>query len=463
MFDTTLIDLLVLSPVLLSLIFGFLFQLVEARADVRPLIKNILAALFFVILIGLCSYLKIKFAKISLILCQGLFEIDPLSSSLALAATAFFFLAVLLSRRDLEKRWVVSQGFQFTGLFLGLIFSHNIILVFVFSELIFIKAFGVRGKKLFTSDLQGLRIRLVGLIFILGSVAISYGAGKAATLSFLKSNAAGLYSADHTFLIGSLFFLSGLIKILWSLFESDAKDLNIKTIAVGLALIVAILKYSAADLFAVLQEAQILSQWLCVLSLLFAVGRLLQARYFVNKLKYGLLCSILLSLIFSLAFVFDGQGSQESGLLYLFISSFGILILLSLESRLRDFKGGDLTMSDLSCLGQVLPRQMFLTVAALILAFAFPLGLGFVVFASGLKLTFQTGFYWVGVWTLFASVGLWLAGLRVYLQIYNTDEAAKVRLLWKTKDLEDIKVLKSLVLLALVLAAPVALLYLFKS
>jgi NADH:ubiquinone oxidoreductase subunit 2 (subunit N) len=455
MFDSSFVDFLVLCPIILSFCFAFIVQKADEAKNVRPLIGKALGLTLLSCLLGLAVYLKFTFSKMSFMILQGLFQADKLSAISGVVLVLLFLIIYLGSSFKDSIGLKSSELFNFLGLFLALNFSHNLILIFVFSELIFIKAMQTSnyGKKLF--DLRGSKVRLVGLVLILGAIAVNYGAGTSATISFLQSNASALFSADYLFLIGILFIIAGLLDILWSLLRTEYKFFNLKTMIVGLCFLFTINKYSAAQFFSVLGQVQILIQWAFVLILLFTAFKSLQVNSFKGALKHLFSNSLVLSLIFTLPFMFDGEGASVVGLIYLLGAFSGHILLFMIGEHFALMKGGELLVDELQGLGEKAPRKTFLLMVAVILALSFPLGAGVLVMSSGVKLILQTGFYWVGFWSLFSTAIIWFFCFQLLEKMYLQNPNDDLWLLWRTKEVSDANGYQLVVITAATVALPV--------
>jgi len=462
MFDTDLVDVLVLLPAIMALAFGFLIQLAGGSERVNSKTEKLLGLAFLLILTAICFYLEKTVSNTSVVVLDGLFKVDGVSAATACAISVLCLMQYVGACSDSQSKSRTSDLFIPLGLLLALIFSQNLIFVFIFSELVLLKTLTSRTEKFCWADLQSARIRFAGLILILGAVAINYGMGTPSTLSFLQSSSEALYSADYLFLIGSIFILSGLIKILWSFFETDFLKLSFQTLLAGLSFVLVTLKYSSADLFAVLEDVQAPLQWLCIIVLLATVSKIHQATYFLQQIKFIFLSALLLSVIFILPLIFDGEGLQTTGLAYLFISLTGVLFLLQIQSSLERSKGASVILDDIMGLSERLPKRSLLIVLVWVLATAFPLGLGFLSLAMGLKTSFQAGFYWVGFWTLFSMIGLWTTVPRILNSVFFEKPDSESWFLWEDKAVADVNLLKVAAFAFVTVISPVLFLLLFR-
>jgi len=452
MFNASIIDVIVLCPILLAFVSGYLIDKIE---DSRPVLGKVLGLVVMTILLGVGVYLKTTFTTVSIVLLQGLFYLNHYSSISGIVLILFFLFIHLGSKPNLGIGLSSKALFNFLGLLLALNFANNLILVLIFSEIIILKASLPMTKTKVSLDLEGAKIRLIGLIFILGSIAVNFGGGNFATLDFLEDNASRLYSADYLFLIGALFVLAGLIQIVLRLIKAKTGNFGAVNFIMGAALLVVINKYSSGQIFSVLNEAQSLIQWLCVLMLIFTALKSIGANSLRALTKFIFLNTLAISITLSLPFMFDGKGYNTLALLHMLSTFSGLLILNIVREHLELFKGEDLLLDELRGFGAKFPNSSLLIITAVITGLSFPLVAGLAIFTAGLKHILENGFYWVGLWVLISTSIIWLVSIKIIRTMYFRNIDDDLWTLWRNREVKDTQKFKSLILTIGVMILPI--------
>ena len=434
MFDLTPIDGLVFLPILLPLALGLVVCKVESLQSVRSPFKIIAGLTAFAALGFFLTVLLSRFSKISVVVLGGLFSIDSFSIKLSLMATAlvsviyvgelwFEGLKTDPSHRSVSLMTLLSLTY-------ALIFSQNLIFIFVLAELILMRVIFSREKRIRLLDLQGTYIRLLGLIFVLGSIALNFGAGNPVTISFLRANAADLYMADHVFVVGALFSLAGLLELVWSATKGGFVQINRLKLIGFFVLLVFGYKLSSAKIFSVLDDTKDLLQWLSVGAILLCAFKL-SAQKTLSGLIGGVYSyTLVMSFLLILPIVFDGEGDFAWTLTYAGSSIVALVALLVLKDHFKKTKGSDLLLSELNHLRKKQKTLTVLLFFLLAMSVALPVGPNFLIFTLGLKEMLVAGFYWVTAWAAFSLVLIWPFLSSLFFRAFYQEPDEHIGVLW---------------------------------
>jgi|GEM_PF-2960000 len=396
---------------------------------------------------------KVQIAPFSLM--GSLFSVTVLTASLSTAVLSFVGGIFLVKLKAFDKN-KYSDLFFLLGLATALCFSNSLILIFVFSEIIFFKTLLEPTQMVKLSDFQGAKVRLLGLVLLLGSVAMNLGSGKIMTLDFLSKNADALYSSDHLFVLAAVFILAGLFELVWRLFRLRLGSFGLETVIGGFGILVLCLKLSSAHIFSTLQGSHTIIQWFAIVSLLFLGLELSQKKTLKSILKGLFVFNTLLSLIFLLPLIFDGVGVALFSVAYFVATSFGLIVGLCLEEKLSDAKGSETLILELKGL-KLKNLKLAVTLVVIISTIvAFPIGFGFLILLPNIKMILSSGFYWVGAWVLFSLLLIWPLVKKVTDLILSTDVSEPIDSLWRSKEIKALPLWGAVFLTLLTLGFPIA-------
>lgn len=382
---------------------------------------------------------------------------------------AFFCLFIKAPKEGFVKNFQsVSKTLIFLAVFNLLLWVDKLYMVFLASEFLFLLFLWRPGEKLnLAYGLRGILlffISFLGCILISGSFVVYSGAGVNLLLSDLKAVAVDLYAVNYlysiglVFLIVPLFYRLGVLQFIrrGQLFRQSYSDF----ILFKSAAVLTLFKYSGAGLFLASLKMQIFIQWALVFSILFLAISSFSESNFSKKITKWMEVNILLVVASGLGFVFDAEGSLEASF-YLFTQSAFYFFVLSLTAAyFIKFKGAELSDLDFKGLNFKAPRLTFILTVGLFSLCSFPLLLTFYTRVLALKMTVQTGFYWVSFWSLFASLLCWFSAAQFVMSFYMDKFDVANWSLWDQKSLKDVGVYKASAAVLMLLLLPIVVFYL---
>ncbi len=288
---------------------------------------------------------------------------------------------------------------------------------------------------------------LLGLVFVYGSVSSQYGDSIFLSISDLREVSMRLMNIDHLFLIGSsLMMVSSALKIGFFPFHNWIPDVHQGAHTSLTYFFVTVAKITSFIVFIKLMEAGFLVeagflqaslQWAVVLSMVFGSLYAYQQKSFKRLVAYAGVAQSGFFMMGLLGFGYDGVGNIDSFVFYLYTYLFFTgLIMFSLVG-LEDLKGYEVTLDDVKGLAQKKPIESILISIGALGLLGFPPLMGFLTKFYLVKTAFEAGFYWVVLWSIFASIVGAVYTLKILINIYFEDFDSKGQSLWENKLLNE--------------------------
>jgi len=266
---------------------------------------------------------------------------------------------------------------------------------------------------------------LLGLVLVFGASSAQFGNQVFINIEKLKEASTQLVQIDHLFLIGSTFMLlASLLKIGVFPFQNWIPDVYQGANSAMTYYLVTVSKIAALLVFLKLMMSgfllhadffQIALQWIVVLSMIFGSLFALYQTSMKRILAYSGVAHSGYMMMSFMGFGYDGKGSIDSFVLYLFpYAFFSGLVFFTLQ-LLEKEKGSEINLFDLNGLVKQRPFASFLLLIGVFGVSGMPPFVGFLTKFYVLKATVQTGFYWVAFWSLMSTA----IGMVYYLNIIS--------------------------------------------
>ena len=399
-----------------------------------------------------CIFTK-TLEKSEFLFLGDVFKIDSTSLLMWVLLSTFFALSFLFLEKFEKKSLKPSVlHFVFT-LALMMMVTQTFLVLFCIFEIALLTTYFltiVRSKPSTLEIMSLSSIRILGLLFLLGSVLMSYGYEQIASLSFVKDNLANLYGHDYLLSAASLLILVTSLQSTGTFRIIKSEESIVSKLLMSILSVLFLLKVSSSGLFSILNESSNLLQWVLVLGFLYYAFESFKETVLIQKIKSWAMGGLVFFLTSSLAYILDGEGDLTAPILTFTSFLLGLFALLFAQSYLVKFKQAELNAGDLKGLYQICPYLAWVFAGSCALLFGLPVTLNALNLFSALKLTIQSGFYWVALWSFVGIFIFWASVVSFVADLFVEKPIRNRWLLWESsEELLDLPKARTGVLFAL--------------
>lgn len=284
---------------------------------------------------------------------------------------------------------------------------------------------------------------LLGLTLVFGSLALEFEGGSFLYITkirelpedFLKNNT--LFSLGSVFMLLASFYRLGVFPFKNAFSEAETKEggaITFFSLACSkTTALFFLIKLMMAGLLVHTNFLQWALQWGVVLSMIFGALCALQKR----TLKSSLICLSTVSfgyiMMSVIGFGYDGEGSLDSLVYYLFSYVFFMGLIIYVVQGLEREKGAGVSIFELDGLYRLKPIDSALLLIGVLGISGLPPFVGFLTVVYVLKAAIKTGFYWVSFWSLISLVNSMNYYFEIVLRVLFKSSKSHQYMLWSSE------------------------------